>query len=190
AALNDSCAPTLRDLRDAVVTCLGRGEHALVQPYLAEVEVGHTIGRLPKGVSRTALQDDFYLQLEALRLEKYQVDKEQEPLELDVRENRFVKGGDAAFRDRNRSIFLHRLDALGLEFGTREDVKGQYGTARERWKLRWKPDCEIQLVEAALRGDAVEVSATVALSERLTDCQGVDQAAAVVKDAIRCQLND
>jgi hypothetical protein len=190
AALNDSCAPTLRDLRDAVVTCLGRGEYALVQPYLAEVEVGHTIGRLPKGVSRTALQDDFYLQLEALRLEKYQVDKEQEPLELDVRENRFVKGEEAAFRDRNRSIFLHRLDALRLEFAKRQDVKGQYGTAREQWKLRWTPDCEIQLVEAALRGDTVEVSATVALSERLSDCQRVDQAAAVVKDAIRCQLND
>ncbi|MCC6419890.1 MAG: hypothetical protein IT429_16775 [Gemmataceae bacterium] len=190
AALNEAPAPTLRDLRDAAVTLLGRGEVDLVRPFLAEVEIGSNIGKLPKGVSRTALQDDFYLHLEGLRLEKYQVDKDQEPLELDLRENRFVKGEDAAFRDRNRSIFLHRLDALGLEFGKREDVKGQYGTARERWKLRWKPDCEIQLVEAALRGDTVEVAAAVALSERLTECERVDQAAGVVKDAIRCQLAD
>jgi hypothetical protein len=190
AALSESCAPCLRDLRDAAVTCLGRGEPELVRPYLAEVEVGHSIGKLPKGVSRTALQDDFYLQLEALRLEKYQVDKEQEPLELDLRENRFVKGEEAAFRDRNRSIFLHRLDALGLEFGKRQEVKGQYGTAREQWKLRWKPDCEIQLVEAALKGDTVEVASAVGLSERLAACDRVDQAAGIVKDAIRCQLVD
>ena len=189
AALSDCCAPCLRDLRDAAVTCLGRGEAELVRPYLAEVAVGHAIGKLPKGVSRTALQDDFYLQLEALRLEKYQTEKEQ-VLELDLREDRFVKSAEAAFRDRNRSIFLHRLDALGLEFGKRQEVKEQLGTAREQWLLCWKPDCEIQLVEAALRGDTVELAATVGLSERLAECDRVDQAAGIVKDAIRCQLAD
>jgi hypothetical protein len=189
AALGDSCAPCLRDLRDAAVTCLGRGEAELVRPFLAEVEVGSLIGKLPKGVSRTALQDDFYLQLEGLRLEKYQTEKEQ-VLELDLREDRFVKSEEAAFRDRNRSIFLHRLDALGLEFGKRQEVKGQFGTAREQWQLRWKPDCEIQLVEGALKGDTVELAAAVGLSERLAACERVDQAAGVVKDAIRCQLAD
>jgi hypothetical protein len=188
AALNDSCAPTLRDLRDAAITCLGRGEPDLVRPFLAEVEVGHAIGRLPKGVSRTALQDDFYLQLEGLRLEKYQVDKDQAPLELDLRENRFVKGEEAALRDRNRSIFLHRLESLGLGFGKRQDVKGQHGTAREQWLLRWKPDCEIQLIEAALKGDTVEVATAVALSERLAECERVDQAAGIVKTAVTCEL--
>ncbi|HYT92859.1 MAG TPA: DUF5682 family protein, partial [Gemmataceae bacterium] len=188
AALNDGCAPTLRDLRDAAITCLGRGEPDLVRPFLAEVEIGHAIGKLPTGVSRTALQDDFYLQLEGLRLEKYQVDKDQPPLALDLRENRFVKGEEAALRDRNRSIFLHRLEALGLGFGKRQDVKGQYGTAREQWLLRWKPDCEIQLVEAALKGDTVEVATAVALSEHLAECERVDQAAGIVKTAVTCEL--
>jgi hypothetical protein len=105
-----------------------------------------------------------------------------------VRENRFVKGEDAAFRDRRRSIFLHRLSALGVEFAKRQDVKGQYGTAREQWLLRWKPDCEIQLIEAALKGDTVEVAAAVSLSESLADCERVDQAAAVVKTAVTCEL--
>jgi hypothetical protein len=187
AALGESCAPCLRDLRDAALTCLGRGEIDAVRPALAEVEVGHAIGKLPRGVSRTALQDDFYLQLEGLRLEKYQTEKEQQ-LELDLREDRFVKTAEAAFRDRNRSIFLHRLDALGLQFGKKEKVKQDQGTWRELWTLRWKPDCEIQLVEAALKGDTVELAATVGLSERLAACERVDQAAGIVKDAIRCQL--
>src|SRR5205807_716618 len=156
AALAGASAPCLRDLRDAAVTCLGRGEVEAVRPHLAEVEVGHHIGRLPKGISRTAIQEDFYLLLESLKLEKYQTEKPQE-LELDLRENRFVKTEDAAFRDPHRSTFLHRLRALGVGFGEllpREQV----GTAKEKWKLHWTPECEIQLVESALKGDTVEMA--------------------------------
>ena len=49
--------------------------------------------------------------LEELNLDKYQTDKAQE-LVLDLREDRFVKTKEAAFRDRNRSTFLHRLLTL------------------------------------------------------------------------------
>lgn len=95
AALSDAPAPTLRDLRDAAVTCLGRGEYDALRPVLGKVEVGHAVGKLPRGVGRTSIQDDFYLLLENLHLEKYQKDKAQE-LTLDLRENRFVKAHDLA----------------------------------------------------------------------------------------------
>ena len=188
AALNHSSAPCLRDLRDAAITCLGRGEVEVIRPFLAEVEIGHAIGRLPKGISRTALQDDFYLLFESLRLEKYQTDKVQE-LELDLRENRFVKTEASAFLDRNRSTFLHRLRVLGLPFG---ELLGrdQKGTAKEKWRLRWTPECEIELVESALKGDTVEMSAAVRLSERLAECDRIDQAADIVKEAADCELAD
>ena len=188
ATLSESAAPCLRDLRDAAVTCLGRGEISQVQPYLPDVEVGASIGKLPKGIGKTAIQDDFYLNLESLKLGKYQVDKYQE-LELDLRENRFVKSEAAAFRDLNISTFLHRLKALGITFGDKAH-RSQEGTAKEKWGLRWKPDCEIQLVEAALKGDTVEVAAAVALSENLAECQRVDEAANIVKEAAVCQLHD
>src|SRR5206468_1648337 len=113
AALAGAHAPTLRDLRDAAVTCLGRGDAAAVRPHLIEVEVGDAVGKLPRGISRTSIQEDFYYHLESLRLSKYQTEKAQE-LELDLREDRFVKGAEAAFRDRNRSTFLHRLVTLGV----------------------------------------------------------------------------
>ena len=186
AALAGSSAPCLRDLRDAAITCLGRGEEALLAPFLADVEIGSSIGKLPRGIGKTAIQDDFYLTLGALKLERFQVDKKQD-LELDLRENRFVKGEVAAFRDLNISTFLHRLKVLGVEFGTQEQ-RQQEGTAKEKWTLRWRPECEIQLVEAALKGDSIEVAAAVALSERLADCQTVDAAAALVHDAATCQL--
>jgi hypothetical protein len=59
AALSDASAPCLRDLRDAATTCLGRGEIDAIRPHLNEVEIGTAVGKLPKGISRTSIQDDF-----------------------------------------------------------------------------------------------------------------------------------
>lgn len=189
AALAGACAPSLRDLRDAAVTCLGRGELDAIRPFLADVEVGHAIGRLPKGVGRTAIQDDFYLLLEGLKLAKYQTEKPQE-LELDLREDRFVKTEAAAFLDRNRSTFLHRLALLGVKFAEPVPARQDQATWKELWRLRWTPECEIQLVESALKGDTVEMAAAIALSERLAACNQLDEAAEVVKEAAKCQLAD
>lgn len=189
AALADASSPCLRDLRDAAVTCLGRGEFAAVRPFLSEVEVGHTIGRLPKGISRTAIQDDFYLLLQNYRLAKYQTDKAQD-LELDLRENRFVKSEASAFLDRNRSTFLHRLRLLNMGFAEPLKTGQDQATWKECWRLRWTPECEIQLVESALKGDTVEMAAAFRLSERLAECNRIDEAANIVKEAARCQLAD
>jgi Family of unknown function (DUF5682) len=189
AALAGSPAPCLRDWRDAAMTCLGRGSADVVRPFLLDLEIGDAVGRLPKGISRTAIQDDFYLQLDALQLNKYQTEKAQE-VELDLRENRYVKSAEAAFRDRNRSVFLHRLQVLGVAFGEEEKAGQDRATWKEVWKLHWTPECEIQLIESALKGDTVEVAAAVRLSERLAECERVDQASGVAKEAARCQLAD
>lgn len=189
AALTDSPAPCLRDLRDAAVCCLGRAEIDAVVPHLHELEVGTAVGRLPKGVSRTSIQDDFYLLLEELNLEKYQTEKEQE-LVLDLRENRFVKGKDAAFRDLARSTFFHRLLVLEIPFGEKRGSGQDQATWKEIWKMRWKPESEIQLVEGSLLGDTVEGATAVRLAQRLQECTQVDEAAKLVKDAVECQLAD
>ena len=189
AALSDSPAPCLRDLRDAAVCCLGRAEQDVIAPHLREIEVGSAVGRLPKGISRTSIQDDFYLALEELSLEKYQTEKEQE-LTLDLRENRFVKGKDAALRDLQRSTFFHRLLVLEIRFGQKRESGQDQATWKEIWKLRWTPDSEIQLVEGSLLGDTVEMATAVRLSQRLDECTRVDEAARLVKDAVECQLAD
>jgi hypothetical protein len=189
AGLNDSPAPTLRDLRDAATCCLGRGEAEVIRPALHEVETGDAVGKLPKGVGRTSIQDDFYLQLEALGLEKYQLDREQE-LTLDLRENRFVKSKEAAFRDLDRSTFLHRLGVLGIEFGEKQDSDQDQATWKEVWRLRWEPQSEISLVEGSLLGDTVEIAAAVQLAQRLDACERIDEAAALVHDAALCRLAD
>jgi hypothetical protein len=201
AALAGAHAPSLRDLRDAAVTCLGRGENSAVGPFLAAVEIGTHIGRLPKGTGRTPIQDDFYEELARLKLEEYQTgdrkirlakarrSADPELLEIDLREDRHAGTKETAFRGRNQSTFLHRLRVLGVTFGEQLERR-QTGTAFEKWRLRWTPESEIQLVEAGLKGDTVAAAAALVLSERLAECEAIDQAAGLVEDAIKCELHN
>lgn len=198
AVRGDAHAPTLRDLRDAAVTCLSHGDAVAIARWLDEVAVGDALGKVPPGVLRTALQDDFYRQVEELRLSDYLKDKEQTVKGatgkewLDLRQDRTTKSPDAAFRDRRRSIFLHRLGLLGVGFAkdvTSDDDRAQ-STYKEVWKARWTPSCEIELVENALRGDSVEIAAVRLFQEKLVSTYSVREAAELARRAVECDLAD
>ena len=195
AALADSPAPCLRDLRDAAACLLGRGDAGSIRAALSEIEVGTTVGRLPKGVSRTSIQDDFYLQIEELGLQKYLTEKPQ-PLNdsekskgIDLRPNRERTNESAALKNLRRSTFLHRLRVLGVRFGELRR-RDQVGTSKELWLLRWTPESEIQLVEGSLLGDTVEIATAVRLAQRLDEATRIDEAAKIVEEAVACQLAD
>jgi len=188
AAMNNSPAPVLRDLRDAAITLLGQGESLVLEKALREVEIGTAVGALPPGVSRTALQDDFHQLVKTLKLDKYIVDQAQ-ALELDLREDRTAKSTAAAFLDLARSTFLHRLQVLDVGFGVPAN-RDQRGTAKERWTLHWKPECEIRLAERSLQADSIESGAAFCLAEQLKEAQDVGAATEVLLRAANCELAD
>src|SRR5579884_89434 len=187
AALKNGLAPTLADLHDAAVTLLGQGELSTVKESLAHVDVGTVIGQLPRGVSQTSIQADFDRELERLRLEKYRTAVQQE-LELDLRENRRVKSEEAACLDLNRSSFLHRLRALGVSFAKPAPTRQHSATWSEKWLVQWTPESEIQLVEAVLLGETVELATAYKLKSQLEACTSIADAAALVRDACQCGL--
>ena len=189
AALQGSSVPCLRDLRDAAITCLGRGEREPIRAALKEIEIGTQVGRLPQDIGRTAIQDDFYHQIKDLHLLRYQKD-ELQILELDLRQNRTVKSREAAFRDLNRSTFLHRLRVLGIDFAHKQEVDQAHHTWKEIWHVQWTAECEIQLVECSLIADTIEIAAAFRLADQLATCRSIDQAAQIVEEAICCQLTD
>ena len=187
SALKGGLAPTLRDLHDAAVTVIGQGEPAVVAESFARIDVGTEIGRVPKGVAQTSIQDDFARQLESLRLEKYRSNVGTS-LTLDLRENRRVKTEAAAYMDLHRSSFLHRLQLLGISFAVKQ-ASGQDGANwKEIWQLRWTPESEIELVEAVLMGETVEAASGFAFRQRLEACRTVDAAARMVRESCECGL--
>ena len=184
---NASHWPTLRDLQDAAVTTLAEGAPAAISLARADTEIGTSIGALAEGVSRTSMQEDFYRQLKLLKLEKYRAQTPGE-LALDLRENRTVKSQQAAFLDLHRSRFLHQLRVLGISFAKETPRAQDTATWAEHWVLRWTPEAEIELVEAALKGDTISQAASFELKERVENNASMAVIASVIEDAFTCGM--
>ncbi|MBE1446860.1 DUF5682 family protein [Paenibacillus sp. OAS669] len=187
AALHDGNHPTWRDLQDAAVVCLGYGELSTISEALARTNVGTAIGQLPEGVSQTPVQDDLNRELKRLKLEKYRTTVAA-TLELDLRENRRVKSEEAAFLDLNRSVLLHRLQLLGIDFAKKQRVQQNSATWAENWTLQWTPEAEIQAVESTLKGETIELAAAYVLKERLDACTDIAEASRIIRAACECAL--
>lgn len=187
AGLRGGGAPVLRDLRDAAVTCLGRGSFSAISLAIADTEIGTAIGFLPEGVSRTSIQEDFYRQLKERKLEKYR-DIIAQDLPLDLRENRNVSSQKAAFLDLHRSFFLHQLRVLKIHFAEPQKVNQDNATWAEHWVIRWTTEAEIELVEAALKGDTIEQAVSFVMKERVETAPDMSAIALVIEDAFTCGM--
>ncbi|WP_028544439.1 DUF5682 family protein [Paenibacillus taiwanensis] len=187
AALHGGSAPTLRDLRDAAQTLLGRGELSVVADTLARVDVGTAIGSLAEGVSQTPIQDDLNRLLKRLKLDKYKTAVATD-LALDLRENRRVTTEEAAFLDLNRSFLLHRLNLLGITLAKQQPSGQDRATWAEHWVIQWSPEVEIQVVESTLLGETVEVAAAHVLQQKLDKCGSIAEASHLIRTACECGM--
>ena len=187
AAMRGSRHPALADLRDASVTTMGHGSFSELAIAAADTEIGKTIGLLPQGVARTSVQEDFYRQLKALRLEKFRT-PELQRLDLDLREKLNVKSEEAALGDLRRSFFLHRLRVLGVCFAALLPSRQDGASWGEYWELRWTPEAEIEIVESALMGDTIQGAAAFALKERADQSASLGAAASIFQDTFLCGM--
>lgn len=188
-AMRGGVLPSMSDLRDAAVTCMGHGSFGKISLACADVEIGTKIGTLPDGTVCTSVQEDFMRQLKDLKLERFRKAKGEE-LELDLRENLRVKSEKSAFLDLNRSAFLHRLNICGIGFGEKEARQQDNATWKEKWIISWSPETEIQIVEASLNGDTIEMVANFLLNSRLITAESLSDTAGVLSDAFECGLEE
>lgn len=186
-SMRSGSLPVLKDLHDAVITCFGGGDLPSVAEAINKVDIGTAIGSLPEGVSQTPVQEDMNQELKRLKLTNYKSAVSQE-LVLDLRENLKVKTKEAAFIDLNRSTFLHRLQVLNIHFAEKIKVSQDSATWAEKWILRWTPEVEIEIVEANLKGETLEIAAAYELKEQLNECEDVSPAAKIIRLACECHL--
>ncbi len=187
AALHDGRQPTLRDLRDAAKTLLGRGELSVIAESLARIEVGTAIGELAEGVSQTPIQEDMNRQLRRLKLDKYKTAVAND-LVLDLRENRRVSSEEAAFLDLNRSLWFHRLKLLGIHFVKEKGRTQTQAEWAEHWILQWSPEVEIEVVESTLLGETVDIAAGFVFQQRLENCSSIEEASGLITVAYECGM--
>lgn len=187
AIIRGGSVPTLEDLKDASITCMGGGSFGEMAMGFAETDIGKKIGSVPQDAMQTSIQSDFTTKLKQLKLEKYK-ELVATPLQLDLRENLRVKSEESAFLDLNRSFFLYRLVVLGIDFAKIKRSNQDNATWAENWILQWTPEAEIQIVESVLKGDTIADAVAFVLSERLSEATKISEIAEVIEDAFNCGL--
>ncbi|MGW7439101.1 DUF5682 family protein [Streptomyces sp. NPDC054849] len=172
AAMRGRPLPGLTETLEAVRAVMCDGSDiplALIEDRLV---VGDVLGEVPDGAPVVPLQRDLTRQQRSLRLKAEAQDRE---LELDLR-----KDTDSA-----KSLLLHRLRLLGIEWGTPTASRGSTGTFRETWRLRWEPELSVRVAEAGIWGTTVLAAAT---AKAEADAAGAEELGEVTALAERCLL--
>ncbi|MCX5376407.1 DUF5682 family protein [Streptomyces sp. NBC_00091] len=172
AAVRGRPLPGLTETLEAVRAVMCDGSDiplALVEDRLV---VGDVLGEVPDAAPVVPLQRDLTRRQRSLRLK---AEAQRRDLELDLR-----KDSDAA-----KSLLLHRLRLLGVDWGIPTASRGGTGTFRETWRLCWEPELSVRVAEAGIWGTTV-LGAATARAE--ADAAGAEELGEVTALAERCLL--
>jgi hypothetical protein len=138
----------LAEVTEATQAVLCEGDATAVAYVQRELVVGEQLGAVPEDAPAVPLEADLRAQAKTLRLK---IDPLERPITLDLRKE----------FDRAKSVLLHRLTSLGIDWGVeREDEVQGTGTFRETWSLAWHPELAVAIVDAAQWGTTVAAAAT------------------------------
>ncbi|MFD6220920.1 DUF5682 family protein [Nocardia asteroides] len=147
AALRDRPLAGLSEVTEAVRAVMCGGDETMLRLVIDELVVGETLGGVPEDTPTVPLAADLRARSRTLRLKQEALAR---TVDLDLRKDRDVE----------RSQLLHRLRLLGIDWGTPTvgEVRNT-GTFRETWTLRWEPEFEVRIVEAAVWGTTLRTAA-------------------------------
>jgi len=146
AAFRGRSKPGLLELTEAAQTVVCFGDHVPLRLIHRKLIVGERLGEVPASAPVPPLQQDLAKEQKRLR---FPAEAVQKLLDLDLRKP----------NDLDRSRLLHRLTLLGVGWGGREKSMGK-GTFHEIWRVAWKPEFAISLIEAGRWGNTLVVAAT------------------------------
>ncbi|MFB6618854.1 DUF5682 family protein [Streptomyces sp. NPDC056367] len=177
AAMRGRPLPGLTETLEAVRAVMCDGSDiplALVEDRLV---VGDVLGEVPDGAPVVPLQRDLTRQQRSLRLKAEAADRE---LELDLR-----KDTDSA-----KSLLLHRLRLLGIEWGRPTASRGSTGTFRETWLLRWEPELSVRVAEAGIWGTTVLAAATAKAEAQAAAAEELGAVTALAEQCLLAGLSE
>lgn len=150
--------PGIEELSEAVVTIFSGGYTSQLDLVKKRLIVGDKMGDVPASIPIIPLQQDLELKIKTLKLKKY---KKAEVLWLKASANKPKGGLDLRQEhDLKQSQFLHRINLLSISWGTADVATGrELSTKNEYWKMEWRPEFALQIIEAGMWGNTVEQAA-------------------------------
>jgi hypothetical protein len=175
ASLRGLASPGLPELNESVQAVLCGGAAAPLALVRDQLEIGTGFGEVPAATPMVPLARELEATEKRLRLKRT---GEAKPLDLDLRET----------TDRERSMLLHRLRLLDVDWGTPKPVSGKAGTFHELWELRWHPELEVALIEACRFGSTLEGAATARASQLAVEAADVAACSALLDRVVLAEL--
>lgn len=154
AALRGRSIAGLDELGEATLSILCHGNPMPMRIIEKKLIIGNRLGEVPEDVPSVPLRRDLAALQKSLRLK---VSADDLVLDLDQRKE----------IDLGRSRLLHRLTILGIHWGVLHDDQAQRSsTFHEVWKLQWKPEFAVAVMEAARWGNTVVEAAAARVADR------------------------
>ena len=176
ASVRGRAVPALPEYHDAAISVLGNGNALNLRIIERRWHFGERLGKLPEEFPAAPLAQVLAALQKRLRLPPK---AEEKTLDLDLREE----------FDRDRSHLLRRLRLLGVEWGEPAAHSGGRGTFHEVWKIAWKPEFAIALIEVSRHGHTVTQAAANLVAERCAaDGATLKVLIALLEDALFADL--
>ncbi|PUZ27068.1 hypothetical protein GA0116948_104153 [Chitinophaga costaii] len=174
AALRGLSKAGLEELNEATLSVLCHGEPMLLELIHNTLIVSDTIGEVPTDIPKPPLQSDIEKTQKRLRLPATADFKD---YTLDLRKE----------NDLERSIFLHRLQLLGIPWGENQAVAGK-GTFKEQWRLQWEPEYAITIIEKGNWGNTVQEAATQYVHHQAQEANSLTMVCGLLANAMPAAL--
>jgi hypothetical protein len=177
AALRERPRPGLDELMEAVRAVFCYDRDTPLQLIQRALLVDEALGTVPEDVPAVPLVQDVFAQQKRLRMA---VRADATDLDLDLRQPAHLE----------KSVLLHRLALLGVNWGRRQAVRGKTGTFHELWRLAWEPEFAVDLIAASRWGGTLEAAASALAAERALDARGLPDLTALMEIVLLADLRE
>ena len=178
AALRGRPLAGLEEVTEAARSVLCEGSDLLTALIQRRLVIGERLGTVPSATPMVPLQRDLQDQQRHLRLRP---EARPRDYDLDLR-----KPNDLA-----RSHLLYRLALLDVAWGTpRQSQTTNIGTFRESWRLTWRPELDLALIEASIWGSTVAAAAAQRARSIAAASTALDELTALTERCLLADLGD
>ena len=177
AAVRGRPSPGLPELDDAAQAVLCDGSPLPLAVVRGKLTVGQELGSVPDTVPTLPLAADLAATQKRLRWKPGALE---ELLVLDLRRPNQLA----------RSVLLHRLQLLGIDWGVPAEAGRTTGTFKEAWTLGWRPELAVAVVEASRYGTTVASAAAAAAAEAAGQAESLGALGDLLSQCLLADLPD
>ena len=173
--------PGLKELQNAAISVICNGETAPMELIAQKLIVGNKVGRVPDSQITSPLQKNLVARIKKARLTKFFNSSEPATKKLDLR---VPSNMDA-------STLLHQMLLLEIPWGKKnKGPKGQTGSFAEYWRLKWRPDYMIRVIDAGMWGKTIENAASAKALHQLQEFEKPEDIAHLLTLCLNSNLKE